>query len=318
VTDDYPVAADPPAGSAASARRPRFTRARRIAAVIAVLAVVVYGTVVTLYALSDGADAGNDCPRQPPTDAVLMQLQPESVDAASDRIVVNLSVRGFGPVADPDSELSTADLTLYVTGNDGTHTFSLPAGEIPSPLTVRFVSEGDVERWPFDQHTATTTIAVTKKVAAGIEPVLVQLCGQPHVPGWVFASTQRDDADELVINGTSAEQLQLTAHRSSATIVFGLVILTLMIVLPAFALVVAILAFRGRRKVEATLTSWFAAMLFATIPLRNFLPGSPPIGSWVDYLVVLWVLVGLVAALVIYVLAWLKWTPAPDGPPPPR
>ena len=70
---------------------------------------------------------------------------------------------------------------------------------------------------------------------------------------------------------------------------------------------VKIVAYRGIRKVEATLMSWMAAMLFATIPLRTFLPGSPPIGSWVDYLVVLWVVAGLVLGLVIYVLAWLRW-----------
>jgi hypothetical protein len=61
-----------------------------------------------------------------------------------------------------------------------------------------------------------------------------------------------------------------------------------------------------------------AAMLFATIPLRTFLPGSPPIGSWVDYLVVLWVVAGLVLGMVTYVLAWLRWGTrgergAPDG-----
>lgn len=55
--------------------------------------------------------------------------------------------------------------------------------------------------------------------------------------------------------------------------------------------------------------SWMAAMLFATVPLRGFLPGSPPVGSWVDYLVVLWVIAGLIASLVIYVIAWLRWAP---------
>ena len=79
-----------------------------------------------------------------------------------------------------------------------------------------------------------------------------------------------------------------------------------MAVLPVLGLTVAIVAYRGIRKVEATLMSWMAAMLFATIPLRTFLPGSPPIGSWVDYLVVLWVVAGLVLGLVIYVLAWLQ------------
>jgi hypothetical protein len=50
--------------------------------------------------------------------------------------------------------------------------------------------------------------------------------------------------------------------------------------------------------------SWMGAMLFAAIPLRNFLPGSPPPGSWIDAVIVLWVIVALVAALALYVLAW--------------
>ena len=48
-------------------------------------------------------------------------------------------------------------------------------------------------------------------------------------------------------------------------------------------------------------------MLFATIPLRTFLPGSPPIGSWIDFTVVLWVVVGLIVGLAIYVAAWARW-----------
>jgi hypothetical protein len=50
---------------------------------------------------------------------------------------------------------------------------------------------------------------------------------------------------------------------------------------------------------------WIAAMLFATIPIRNFFPGSPPPGSWVDVLVVLWVFVALTLALVIGLAAFV-------------
>jgi hypothetical protein len=46
-------------------------------------------------------------------------------------------------------------------------------------------------------------------------------------------------------------------------------------------------------------------MLFATIPIRNFFPGSPPPGSWVDVLVVLWVFVALTLALVIGLAAFV-------------
>jgi hypothetical protein len=31
------------------------------------------------------------------------------------------------------------------------------------------------------------------------------------------------------------------------------------------------------------------AMLFALLPIRGFLPGDPPIGSWIDILVFFWV-----------------------------
>jgi len=90
------------------------------------------------------------------------------------------------------------------------------------------------------------------------------------------------------------------------------VLLSLMVVMPVLVLTVSISVYRGRRKVEATLMSWIGAMLFATIPLRNFLPGNPPIGSWVDYLIVLWVIAGLVVGLIVYVAAWLRL--GPDGP----
>jgi Domain of unknown function (DUF4436) len=39
------------------------------------------------------------------------------------------------------------------------------------------------------------------------------------------------------------------------------------------------------------MTTWYAAMLFAVVPLRTALPGSPAFGSWIDLTIVLWVLV---------------------------
>ena len=104
--------------------------------------------------------------------------------------------------------------------------------------------------------------------------------------------------------------VDIAVTRSGSTIAFGIVLLSLMVILPVLVLTVAIVVLRGRRKVEVTVMGWIGAMLFATIPLRNFLPGSPPIGSWIDYLIVLWVLAGLVGGLVLFVIAWLRRGPA--------
>jgi hypothetical protein len=50
----------------------------------------------------------------------------------------------------------------------------------------------------------------------------------------------------------------------------------------------------------------YAAMLFVVMPLRNFLPGSPPTGAWIDQTIVIWVLLGLAVAMVIYIVAWYR------------
>jgi hypothetical protein len=62
----------------------------------------------------------------------------------------------------------------------------------------------------------------------------------------------------------------------------------------------------GRTSFVPPFITWYAAMLFAIVPLRNILPGSPPFGSWIDQAVVLWVLIGLVAAMTLFLIAWWR------------
>jgi hypothetical protein len=54
------------------------------------------------------------------------------------------------------------------------------------------------------------------------------------------------------------------------------------------------------------MTTWYAAMLFAVVPLRNALPGVPPFGAWVDVTVVLWVIVALVVSMLLYIVCWWR------------
>jgi hypothetical protein len=52
--------------------------------------------------------------------------------------------------------------------------------------------------------------------------------------------------------------------------------------------------------------TWLAAMLFAVIPIRNFLPGAPPPGAWIDQALVIWVLIALIAAMTAYTISWYR------------
>ena len=95
-------------------------------------------------------------------------------------------------------------------------------------------------------------------------------------------------------------------HRTVG-IAFGLLLLAVLITLAVVALFLVVNTFRGRRKVEPAFLAWIAAMHFATIPIRTFLPGSPPPGSWVDIAVVLWVIVALGTALAFGVGTWWRF-----------
>ena len=89
-------------------------------------------------------------------------------------------------------------------------------------------------------------------------------------------------------------------------------LLLVLVTLPLVAWFVAGRTYWGGRPLQATFLSWMGAMLFATVPLRNFLPGSPPAGAWIDAVIVLWVIVALVGALVVYVMAWWHQSRPPE------
>ena len=96
---------------------------------------------------------------------------------------------------------------------------------------------------------------------------------------------------------TSAINLALIGTTSSP-------IFAILLALPALCMYVAIQTARGKKKFLPPMTTWFAAVLFAILPLRNILPGAPPPGVWIDQAIVLWVLITLVTAMIIYFIGW--------------
>lgn len=83
-------------------------------------------------------------------------------------------------------------------------------------------------------------------------------------------------------------------------------VIGVLVTIAVLALFVAIQTVRDRRKFQPPMTTWYGAMLFAVVPLRNALPGSPPFGSWIDLTVVIWVLVALAVAMSLYISCWWR------------
>lgn len=275
--------------------------------------VAVYAVSVALYALGGQVtDADTD---EPEKWDVKVSVVPQSVDAVRDRVAIRIDVQDPGPAGN-DYGL-TETLGILVNGADGDRMLEFGSGGVPSPVSVELVTDGVVEQWPFDSHSGVTTMIAYRLVDGEPQALRTWVTASGRVPGWSISAQEVDLGMHAEFDGVreAVDAIQFTATRSGSTIAFGIVLLGLMIVMPVLVLSVAVTVYRGRRRVEASFMSWMGAMLFATIPLRTFLPGSPPIGSWIDFLIVLWVIVGLIAGLAIYVAAWMRWSPVPDAPP---
>ncbi|MDT5223923.1 MAG: hypothetical protein QOG19_1330, partial [Mycobacterium sp.] len=133
------------------------------------------------------------------------------------------------------------------------------------------------------------------------EDARVEVTGE--VGGWdvsvrrVGESTQSSPRPDDVI---------ITLKRSKSTLIFDVGIILVLISLPALALWVSIPMALGKKKFLPPFVSWFAAMLFAVVPLRNIFPGKPPEGSWVDQAITLWVLLALIVAMTLFIMAYRK------------
>jgi hypothetical protein len=295
--------------SDASSPLKRAPRRLRYVAAIIVVAAVAYLGVVALYASSGRIASLSDATAPPPPGGVTVALSPDSVNPATGRISMNLQLDASKELVSREGIGLAKTVHVILSPTAGAQSITFKAGAVPSIVPVELIVDGSIENWPFDDYRADTIIIIAY-TGDGDSRELIPTRASVHgyVPGWNLDASPRSDPPNLHVNSDDAaagqsHTISMHAWRSGSTIAFGIVLLALMIAMPCLVLFVAINAYRGKRKMEPTLMSWMAAMLFATIPLRTFLPGSPPIGSWIDYLIVLWVFAGLV----IYVFAWWRW-----------
>ncbi|UXA20175.1 DUF4436 domain-containing protein [Mycobacterium sp. SMC-4] len=170
---------------------------------------------------------------------------------------------------------------------------------------VELTAVGDPDNWPLDTYT-TNILGVEAFLGDGAERRALE--ARIIVAGSVNGWTVQTDSGTIDAPWGPIPSVQFTLQRTRGAHAIDVGILLVLLTLPATALFVSIEMLLRRRKFLPPFITWFAAMLFAVVPLRNVLPGSPPPGSWVDLAVVLWVLLALAGAMVIFIIAWWQQT----------
>ncbi|MEB3034089.1 DUF4436 domain-containing protein [[Mycobacterium] nativiensis] len=263
---------------------------------MAVFFIASYVVTVALY-----EKAGCGCPLQltegqAAADGTTVTIDLEDLQTVKGTLTGKVAITPGPELLDPATHGLTEDLSIAVhsavTPTKRTWMKGMVPGEFPVPLTV----SGNSAKWPFDHY---QTGPITVDVLRGDSPVPERISPTfvDHIAGWKLA---------IPSDGAPGGPYRVTLHRSPSTLAFGAVVMGVLVALAAVSVIVAVLTFLGRRKFQPPMTTWYAAMLFAVVPLRNALPDAPPIGSWIDATVTLWVIVAVVMSMLLFIYCWWR------------
>jgi Domain of unknown function (DUF4436) len=303
-----PPPAPPPPTAPATVPVGTESSGRRIAVGLGILLAVIAVYVLSLVGVHLLAKSG---PKLPAVDLShyqkedsIVQLRIEKLETVANRLSVNVLVTPQDSLVDQNSSVLTADAAVRLYPETDLGDLQYPKGKAPTQVATTIVAHGDAGNWPFDTYTTDEisglvfTGGYQNKVWARIEVT-------GSLDGWDVNVRRVHDAEDTE-NPNSLDNVIITLHRSKGPLIFDLGICLILVALPILALWLAIPMVLGRTTFLPPFGTWYAAMLFAVMPLRNFLPGNPPPGSWIDQAVVLWVLIGLVVAMSLFILAWWR------------
>lgn len=260
-----------------------------------VVLVGAYIAVVVLYSSSGRSDR-HEAEIPAATDRTTVTLYVEDVQSDYSVLLADLAFSPGSDVLDPQTQRLKEDLAIRVrsaaTPTRRTYTKGMLPGVFPAPLTLA----GEINDWPFDRYQS-GPIEV-ELIRGGTETAVqrVPVTFVNHLFGWNVNTSKANDLGPY----------RVSLRRSLSVSAFGIAILGVLIAVAGLSLFVAIQILRERRKFQPPFLTWYAALLFAVVPLRNALPGSPPYGAWIDITIVFWVLVMLVTSMLLYILCWWR------------
>ncbi|MGN6127729.1 MAG: DUF4436 family protein, partial [Humibacter sp.] len=228
-------------------RRPRVSR---LLVIIVGAFIVVYAVVVTLYALSGRVAGLGSTEPEPESGGVTVVLNVERVDAAAQRIDLNVSIDPSQTLLTGDQFSLTTDIHVIVSPIQGSQAIVFKAQSPPSTQTVEVFASGEIENWPFDIYRADKMVVLAYVDSDGVArpiPTNVWLTG--GVPGWNVDAQQVGKApaelpQTLPEALNTLPTIDVWAPRSGSTIAFAFVLLALLVAMPCLVLYVAIMAFR--------------------------------------------------------------------------
>ena len=130
-----------------------------------------------------------------------------------------------------------------------------------------------------------------------IVPIGVDFVGS--IPGFKIEAAKAKDTDEDLVG------IDMTISRAATTKFFSMFVMSMMWGLTLGVIFLTLSVVLRGRKVELAMFSFTAALLFAFAAVRNAQPGTPPIGTFSDFISFFWAEVIIALCLIILVFTWV-------------
>jgi hypothetical protein len=278
----------------------RFSTRGVVITLVSLLAfAIVYGLVVRAYQVEGGITTSELTVQDP---GFLAVAKPTEFDARTGTLSVTFEFDVTDPDLLDDGNRLAEGIRVVIYAGDGTHDIKFPEGEPIGNAQIDVGLSGQVYKYPLDTYTGFFAIAVEtyERQAGGINEttgtVRAGLDVDSSISGWEIEATLAQEG------GYPTALIDL--RRAFSTKVFAVVLVAMAISVVILAFIAAVLTVTNRRRFEVALLTWNGALLFALPLLRNYLPGSPPIGAAMDMYIYLWVFVFAVTSLTLMVIAW--------------
>jgi hypothetical protein len=284
-----------------------------VVAVAIALAAGVYAAGIVLYFAAQHGPA--EYIKNPQTNDQLEALvRTASIDPNKGDLVLRVEVRAKGSLLGSDGVSVTRPVSVDVVGATGTASYRYAAGDRISPVEVTIGLSGDVNSYPFDSYHSPFGVVATASPPTGNQPGPAPPTSAPPTR-LVFDGTlsgYQVTAKPITMHAEpDLLRLDLSMNRAPLTRAFAILILVLQALLAAAAAALAIVVWTRHRRIEITMMTWLAALLFAIVPLRSAMPGAPAIGALVDELVFFWAVTIIAMSLVSILILWVRRPPKP-------
>ncbi len=315
-------------------------KAKDIVITIAVIVVFAVALILVLNIYkSEGekrsasvSDLGDKDPNHIEVDVKLLSIDPTKGD-----MVARLEFLPKGADTTDNGLTLAKDVKLFTNGANGKQETDFGKGKRMNPMEVTVsMFDGAVMDYPFDRHNAYLEMyflpgkeekksAEAAKPAATPTPIPDTVNDEKKPEAEKKAEAEEKDDDEIPIGvdfvgsvpgfkidaAKSKEStndyvgVDITVARASTTKFFSLFVMMMMWGLTIAVLLLTLSVVLRGRKVEVSMFSFTAALLFAFSTVRNAQPGTPPVGTYSDFISFFWAEVIIALCLVALVFTWV-------------